>query len=179
MSQRAEHDPYGALDRLPDGRWQLRFARELPDPLERVWAAVSEPEHLAHWFPTSFDGERRPGAPLRFVFRRDEAPPMQGTMIAYEPPSLIEFQWGPDTIRIELEPLGEGTLLTLRDTLETHGKAARDGAGWHVCLASLAAYVAGRPAQREDMSAWHEVHPHYVASFGPEAATIGPPAGAD
>jgi hypothetical protein len=27
------------------------------------------------------------------------------------------------------------------------------------------------------MDVWHEVHPHYVERFGPEAATIGPPEG--
>jgi hypothetical protein len=27
------------------------------------------------------------------------------------------------------------------------------------------------------MSRWSQVHPHYVESFGPEAATIGPPEG--
>jgi hypothetical protein len=27
------------------------------------------------------------------------------------------------------------------------------------------------------MGAWDEVHPHYLESFGPEAATIGPPEG--
>ena len=45
----------------------------------------------------------------------------------------------PDTIRIELEAGGGGTLLRLFDTLEACGRAARDGAGWHVCLASLSA----------------------------------------
>jgi hypothetical protein len=29
------------------------------------------------------------------------------------------------------------------------------------------------------MKAWHDVHRHYVESFGPAAATIGPPEGLD
>jgi hypothetical protein len=76
-----------------------------------------------------------------------------------------------------LQPIAEGTLLTLLDTLEERGKAARDGAGWHVCLDSLEASLRGEDKAREEMSAWHEVHRHYVESFGPEAATLGPPEG--
>ena len=59
---------YGTLDTLQDGRSQLRFTRALAHPPEKVWAAITEPEHLAHWFPTTIDGERAAGAPLRFTF---------------------------------------------------------------------------------------------------------------
>ena len=171
-----DHAP-GTLEQLADGRWRLRFTRVLAHPPERVWRAISEPEELAAWFPSSIDGDREPGAPLRFTFPGEIAPPMDGVMVAYEPPTLMELQWGPDAIRIELEPHAEGTLLTLLDTLEAQGKAARDGAGWHVCLDSLRAHLAGRPAAHEETVAWREVHPHYLESFGPEAATIGPPEG--
>ena len=179
MPATPETAPYGNLDHLDDGRWQLRFTRQLGHPLERVWEAITEPDQLARWFPTSIDGERRAGAPLRFEFPEGQAPPMAGRMLAFQPPTLMELQWGPDTIRIELEANDGGTLLRLLDTLEARGKGARDGAGWHVCLASLSAYLEGMSTAREVMGAWHEVHPHYVESFGPEAATIGPPAGLD
>jgi hypothetical protein len=89
----------------------------------------------------------------------------------------MELQWGPDVIRIELRPVPEGTELTLLDTLEEQGKAARDGAGWHTCLDSLAAVLRGDEAARRQMDNWREVHSHYVESFGPAAATIGPPEG--
>jgi uncharacterized protein YndB with AHSA1/START domain len=59
---------YGTLERLNDTHWQLRFTRTLSHPVEKVWRAITEPEHLAHWFPTTIDGERSAGAPLRFAF---------------------------------------------------------------------------------------------------------------
>ncbi len=133
---------YGTVEQLDDGRWQLRFTRTLEHPVEKVWRAVTEPEHLAAWFPTSIEGERSPGASLRFVFPNDFAPPMDGEMLAYEPQSLVEFSWGPDVLRLELRPVAEGTELTLLDTLEERGKAARDGAGWHACLEALGAALA-------------------------------------
>jgi hypothetical protein len=39
---------YGDLDQLDDGRWQLRFTRVLSHPVEKVWRAITEPDHLAH-----------------------------------------------------------------------------------------------------------------------------------
>lgn len=166
---------YGQIEQLGDGRWQLRFTRTLPHPPDKVWRAITEPEHLAQWFPTTISGERVAGARLRFSFPHEEAPPMEGKMLAFEPETLLELQWGPDVIRIELRPVAGGTELTLLDTLEELGKAARDGAGWHVCLDALEAALGGDPRSRERMAGWNVVHPRYVESFGPAAATIGPP----
>jgi uncharacterized protein YndB with AHSA1/START domain len=168
---------YGTLEQLDDGRFQLRFTRTLAHPLERVWRAITEPEHLAQWFPTTIEGDRATGAQLRFLFPGGEAPPFEGEMLAFEPPSLMELRWGADIVRLELRPSAAGTELTLLDTLDERGKAARDGAGWHVCLDNLEAHLRGEPDAREQPGAWREVHPHYVESFGPEAATIGPPEG--
>lgn len=170
----------GSLEQDDDGRARLRFTRELDHPLEKVWRAITEPQHLAHWFPTTIEGERAAGAPLRFDFPNGIAPAFEGEMLAFEPPRLMELRWGPDIVRLELRPSGEGTTLTLLDTLEERGKAARDGAGWHTCLDALAAQLRGEEDAREarmSSAAWRSVHPEYVASFGPEAATIGPPDG--
>ncbi|MEA2305995.1 MAG: hypothetical protein QOH43_3275 [Solirubrobacteraceae bacterium] len=168
---------YGTLDQLPDGRFQLRFTRTLPHPVERVWRAITEPEHLAHWCPTTIEGERAAGAALRFSFPGGEAPPFEGELLAYEPLSLMELRWGTDIVRLELRPTATGTQLTLLDTLDERGKAARDGAGWHVCLDNLEADLRGEPDPGEHAPGWSEVHPRYVERFGPEAATIGPPEG--
>jgi len=168
---------YGTCEHLDDGRWRLRFTRTLSHPLERVWQAITEPEHLAQWFPTTIEGDRKAGAPLRFSFPRGQAPPFEGEMIAYEPQSLIELRWGPDVVRLELRATSQGTELTLLDTLVELGKAARDGAGWHTCLDNLEAALMVDPRAPAGMEAWREVHAHYVEQFGPEAATIGPPEG--
>jgi uncharacterized protein YndB with AHSA1/START domain len=168
---------YGTLETLQDGRWQLRFKRALAHPREKVWKAITEPEHLARWFPTTIEGERAAGAPLRFSFPGGQAPPFEGEMIAYEPPSVMELRWGPDVLRLELRPTEDGTELTLLDTLEERGKAARDGAGWHTCLDALERALRGESDAREEMDKWKTAHSHYVGEFGPEAATVGPPEG--
>ena len=166
---------YGDLEQLDDGRWRLRFTRTLPHPPEKVWRALTEPEHLAHWFPTTIEGERAAGAHLRFAFPAGQLPAFEGEMTAYEPPSLLELRWGPDLLRLELRPVEQGTELTLLDTLEALGKAARDGTGWHTCLDALEAGLADREDAREQLGRWEELHPRYVERFGPSAATIGVP----
>jgi hypothetical protein len=76
-------------------------------------------------------GERRAGAPLRFVTAGGDG--FDGQMLVFDPPSVMEFTRGPDLLRIELEADGDGTLLTLTGTFDDLGKAARDAAGWHEC----------------------------------------------
>lgn len=168
---------YGNLEQLDDGRWQLRFTRALAHPLEKVWRAITEPEHLAHWFPTTIEGDRVAGAQLTFSFPGGQAPSFDGEMIAYEPQSAMEIRWGTDIVRLQLRPTDDGTELTLLDTLEERGKAARDGAGWHNCLDALQRALRGEENARDELSSWKDVHDHYIEAFGPEAATIGPPEG--
>ncbi len=166
----------GKLEDL-GGRWQLRFTRELAHPQEKVWRAITEPEHMQAWFPQHVSGEWVPGGRLTFSSPDGRGPDFDGEVLAYQPQSLVEFRWGPDVIRMELEGRPDGCTLTLLDTFAELGKAARDAAGWHECLDRLSDYLdAGKvsfpPGQR-----WSEVYPRYVGEFGPEAAAIGPPTG--
>jgi uncharacterized protein YndB with AHSA1/START domain len=163
----------GTLTRQGD-RWTLTFTRRLAHSREKVWRAVTEPEHLAVWYPQEIVGDRRAGAPLRFVTSAGEG--FDGQMLVFDPPSVMEFTWGADLLRIELRPDGPGTLLTLTDTFDDLGKAARDAAGWHECLDRLVSGLDGAsPPAWGDR--WRQVHPLYVAGLGPDASTIGPPPG--
>ena len=166
----------GALERRGD-RWELRFVRRLPHPPEKVWRALTEPEHLAAWFPSEIHGDRRPGAPLQFVFTGDEGPATEGEMITYDPPSVLEYRWDKEILRFDLAPEGDGCILTFVDTFDELGKAARDGAGWHACLDVLEHHLSGSEPPWTPQEHWADVHGGYVERFGPEAATIGPPKG--
>jgi uncharacterized protein YndB with AHSA1/START domain len=165
----------GTLERR-DGRLQLRFTRRLAHPPEKVWRALTEPEHLAVWFPTTIEGERAAGAPLRFAHRDAAAPAIEGEMLAYDPPRLLELRWGEgETLRFELRPEDWGTVLSFVNTIHQVGKAARDAAGWHACLDVLAYHLDGARPPWTPGERWSEVHEGYVERLGPEAAAIGPP----
>ena len=166
-------DELGTLEQH-GASWCLTFTRQLPHPPDKVWRAVTEPEHLAAWFPQEIVGERRAGAALCFVSSAGDS--FEGEMCVFDPPSVMELTWGADRLRIELTPLGAGTLLTLTDVFADVGKAARDAAGWHECLDRLDAALRGVPAPSWG-DRWRVVHPRYVERLGPEAATVGPPPG--
>ncbi len=164
----------GTLEDL-GGRWRLRFTRELAHPPAKVWRAITEPEHLAAWFPQRISGDWAAGSKLTFSSPEGRGPDFYGEVLTAEAPSVLEFTWGTDVIRLELAPAPAGCTLTLLDTFGELGKAARDAAGWDVCLEYLASHLDGGapvPPGR-----WAELHPGYVEAFGPEAATIGPPPG--
>jgi uncharacterized protein YndB with AHSA1/START domain len=165
-------------DLAPAGeRWRLTFVRHYPHPVEKVWRAVTEPDHLRVWFPADIEGERAAGAPLRFVFREDEGPTLEGEILAYEPPTLVEYRWSEEVLRFELAPDGDGCRLTFVNTFGDIGKAARDAAGWHGCLDVLEVHLAGGTPSAATRERWKEIHADYVAAFPAEAATIGPPGG--
>jgi uncharacterized protein YndB with AHSA1/START domain len=150
-------------------RWRLRFTRQLRHSPQTVWRAIVDPHQRDVWFPQRIEGELRVGAPLKFVSGYGD---FDGEVLAFEPPRLLEFSWGTDTIRLEVSPHGDGSVLTLLDTFDEQGKAARDAAGWHVCLDALERELDGLSTPGEG---WQTLNAAYVADFGPEASTIGPP----
>lgn len=187
-----DRDPReGSLERAKDERWRLRFERVLLHPPETVWRALTEEEHLAAWFPTTIEGELRSGAPLEFRFRGEELPPTTGEMIECDPPRVLEFTWGftredthvpveyrenrPERSRFKLAPEVDGCRLTFTTIYDEVGKSARDAAGWHVCLDSLEARVAGEEPTGSSTERWKPLNELYSERFGPAASTIGPP----
>jgi len=164
-------ESYGTLERVGN-RAVLRYRRRLAHPREKVWRALTEDRHLAEWFPTTIEGERASGASLHFSFRESEGEPFDGEMRIFDPPSVMELLWADDVLRFELTPEGANSLLVLTVTFPEYGKAARDGAGWHLCLDRLASVLDGVAPPQES---WRAVHRGYVERLGPEASAIGPP----
>lgn len=159
-----------------DGQTTLRFERRLAHPPQKVWRALTDPAELAHWFPQDLVGSFTRGATLRFVFRGERpsldgapVPDFSGEVLEADPPRLLVYTWAGDTLRWSLTPDGDGCLLVFTDTFTEHGKAARDGAGWHLCLDALGARLDGAPAGPG--TGWRECYDAYAASFGPDAAT--------
>ena len=71
---------------------------------------------------------------MTFASRDTGDATFEGRIITADPPRLLEFMWGNDQLRFEPQPDGDATVLTLTDTFDEYGKAARDGmrasAGW-------------------------------------------------
>lgn len=157
-----------------DGRPAVRFERTYPHPIERVWAAVSEPEQLAAWFPSSVHLEAREGGTIEFS-DDPNLEPSKGIILAYDPPHQLAFTWGGDELHLELTASAGGCTLTLTNVLEASDTAARNAAGWTVCLAELDKHVSGDLAagpHSETAEAWQPIYQRYVDNGMPHGAPI-------
>lgn len=158
-----------------EGRPAVRFVRRYAHPAERVWAAVSESDELAHWFPSTVALE--PSAGGRITFSGDpNMPPTSGTVLVYDPPRRLAFTWGGDELHLTVEPDGaQACTLTLVNVLEARDTAARNAAGLAVCLAELDKHLRDGSADGPHSAVaepWHEHYAAYVAAGLPAGAPV-------
>jgi uncharacterized protein YndB with AHSA1/START domain len=150
----------------------LTFERRLSHPVDRVWSAITEPSELGHWFPSKIVVEElAPGAALSFEFEDmplDAPSTMTGRVTDFDPPRVFAFTWGEDHLRFELEPTDGECTLRLTVALGTRDKAARDAAGWHVCLDRLDEQLGSEHAAGE----WRAYYDEYQRRGVPAGAPI-------
>ena len=159
-----------------DGQPTIRFARTFPHPPATVWAAISEPAQLEKWFPTTVEfTQLRAGEPVVFRFQHVDFPPLSGEIRNVDAPRRLEFSWGDDLLRFELEEADGGGACRLSFTvaLDAADKAARDGAGWEECLDDLALSLAGGVRQGpSDEGRWQGYYREYKQRGFPATAPI-------
>ena len=177
MADRATYMPgpaTGARVQKDGDKWTLILVRELRHPPEKVWQALTEPEHLREWAPFVADGNLgKTGATVNLT--TVAAPKVQASEAKVkhaEFPRLLEYNWGEHDMRWELEPSGSGTRLTLWHNIDRRF-IAMGAAGWHICLDVLDHLLAGTPigpivggaAMKHD---FQRLHAEYAKQFGIE-----------
>jgi uncharacterized protein YndB with AHSA1/START domain len=178
MSRRETYAPgaaAGAEVRKEGDTWTLVLVRDLRHPPEKVWTALTEPEHLREWAP--YDSDRSLGVvgTARLTTVGAPRPLVSETRVKRaEPHSLLELNWGGQDLRWELEPLaGGGTRLTLWHNIDK-GFISMGAAGWHICLDVLASLLAGEPmgrivgADALKFGGWQRLNVEYAKQFGVE-----------
>jgi uncharacterized protein YndB with AHSA1/START domain len=168
------HGIYETIEERP----ALKFERRIAHPVEAVWEAITQPTELAHWFPCEVEVDLRLGGRMTFRFPELVLPEMASTLLGevteFDPPRRFAFTWGEDHLHFALEPTDGGAACLLRFTVELdlREKAARDAAGWHVCLDALERRLDGsdKPAVTGAGEGWRA---HYE-----EYQRLGMPAGA-
>lgn len=168
--------PLGRI--LPGDPPPLEFVRTFAHPIDKVWRAVTEREHLRSWMPCDIVGERRQGAQLQLPFWPEvldkhgfDDPGLAGVIRVWDPPKVFEWSWDTDIVRFELDADGDHTVLTLTTWLS--GKdagTAQTAAGYHVCLDHLARVLdtgSAPPVIATDPSSLEARYDAIVASASP------------
>jgi uncharacterized protein YndB with AHSA1/START domain len=167
-------DAVGADVRKEGDSWTLILVRELHHPPAKVWQSLTDPAQLREWAP--FDADRNLGEVGPVKLSTVAAPVQQvseSSVNRAEAPRLLEYSWGENDIRWELEPLANGTRLTLWHNIGRKF-VAMGAAGWHICFDVLDRFLAGHPIGRivggDAMKfEWQRLNAEYARQFGIEA----------
>jgi uncharacterized protein YndB with AHSA1/START domain len=161
----------GVLEKR-DGKDVVRFRRHLAHPIERVWAALTEPEELIGWWGAAEVDLVEGG---RFTMRwlntdeQGNSAMMHATITRLERPTLLEMRGDiHGVLRWELHPDDSGTVLTFSSTLDLPEEyRAKVLAGWHYHLDALAETLEGRPVDIVDVpdEHWEQVYEWYAAGL--------------
>jgi uncharacterized protein YndB with AHSA1/START domain len=149
----------------------LTFERELPFPIERVWAAITDPQERKAWLGTThieddqivIEPEDPPAPP--------EAKRVTGRVLTWQPPqnghAVFEHEWQQrivedSVVRYELTARGESTLLTFTHRGLSERNALGFASGTHAFLDRMQAHLNGEnPPNWSERYA--EVAPNYPA----------------
>ncbi len=152
------------------GRQVVRFQRHLAHPIERVWAALTEPDELLGWWGEA-EIELVEGG--RFTMRwlnaddNGDRVVMHATITRLQPPHLLETEGAPHgVLRWELRPDAGGTVLTFSSTLDLPEEYRTSVlAGWHYHLDALAETLDGHSMDLVDLpnDRWERLHGQYLA----------------
>ena len=130
------------------GRFEACLTRSIDHDQGRVWAWLTESQHLVEWLAPG-EIELRAGGRARLNFT-DSGTVIDSTVTAFVPPRLLEYSWSSAgeplrPVRWETAPEGAGTRLTLTLAVPDTEDIARACAGWEAHLQMLLAAIEGVP----------------------------------
>lgn len=174
MNYRDQYRPgpaSGARIEKEGDSWTLVVMRDFGHPPARVWDAITDPRQLREWAP--FDADRNLGMTGTATLTTVGAPAAHVTtteVTRADAPHTLEFSWGGNEMRWELEAVGNGTRLRLWHKIDKRF-IAMGAAGWHVCFDVLAHALDDAPIGRivgpdaMKVDGWHRLHAEYARQF--------------
>jgi uncharacterized protein YndB with AHSA1/START domain len=161
----------------------VRFVRDLPGPVERVWEYLTKAELTATWlygnevpqtvgeeFGSSWEGEDgEPGGTIRLRVQ------------VYDAPRVLEVEWAEmpsptgtitdSFVRFELTPVGDRVRLTLTHRALPAHAFPSVAAGWHAHLDVLRAVLSG--VEGPDAETRYEALKDRYSAIARESASSG------
>ena len=154
-----------------DGRPTVRIERTFPHPIDRVWLAVTTPDHLGKWFPSPVEIDLRPGGSMRFAAFDDGVEGSVGVVEEVDPPHRLRFSWGEDSLTFDLAAEGDDrTTFRLVHAFDDRAGAPSFATGWEQCLVGLRHVLADEPVPAFDPGV--DRHEALVRGFGLDRPTV-------
>lgn len=147
---------------IDEGTFTVRRTIRIAAPIEKVWRAVTEPEHISRWFGRTVLDGTGPGAQGTMTFADYGAVPIR--VEALHAPRMVSYRWGNDdalgrlpesvdddtstVFTFTLEAVTDGTELTVVETgfdrtSDPAKNMAAHGEGWVSELDKLVALLEG------------------------------------
>ena len=166
----------GARIEKDGGKWTLVLVRQLRHSPKTVWTALTDPAQLREWAPFDADGSLdRPGKVVKLsTAGAPKAPVSETKVLRADAPNVLEYNWGDQDMRWQLEDYDGGTRLTLWTNIH-RPYIAMGAAGWHICFDVLDRWLTGSPIGRivgpdaMKFGGWQRLHAEYAKQFGVEA----------
>jgi uncharacterized protein YndB with AHSA1/START domain len=165
----------GLLETRDDGTAVIRFERHLAHPIDRVWAALTDPREMIKWWGRG-DVELVEGGRFTVEWQNTDDDgnhaTMKATITRLDPPRLLETSGGEHgELRWELRPEGDRTVVSLTSTLELPEQfRTLHPAGWHWHLDALATILDGGEVDPVNVTGWEQIHERYVERYGGTAS---------
>jgi Activator of Hsp90 ATPase homolog 1-like protein len=170
MSEQYTPGPANAQVRKDDGdKWTLILTRELRHSPEKVWEALTDPKHLHEWAPFEAQGNLGAVGKVKLTWV-GTTQSFETNVTRADAPKVLEYT---DT-RWELEPMGNGTRLTLWASIDRR-YISMGTAGWHISLDVLDLLLNGTPISRiagsdaMKFEGWQRLNAEYAEQFGVKA----------
>lgn len=175
MADRETYSPgpaTGAHIEKDGEKWTLVLVRELRHSPQTVWQALTDPAELREWAPFDADGSlATAGARVTLTTVKAPTPNVSETIVTRAiAPKVLEYNWGGNDMRWQLDAFGSGTRLTLWTSIDRRF-IAMGAAGWHVCFDVLDRRLSGTPIGRiagpevMKFGGWQRLHAEYAKQF--------------
>jgi uncharacterized protein YndB with AHSA1/START domain len=175
MSDREKYEP-GPADMAKVQKvgetWKLLLIKDLRHPPEKVWRALTEPEHLREWAPFDASGDLGKVGTVQTTWVGAPTP-IETRITRADAPKVLEYESGGNAMRWELEGRNEGTRLTLWAVIDRRF-ISMGAAGWHIAFDVLQRLLDGVPIGRfagvaaMQFDGWQRLNAEYAQQFGVE-----------
>ncbi|MFJ7408301.1 MULTISPECIES: SRPBCC family protein [unclassified Lysinibacillus] len=137
--------------------YSAQFTWPLSHSISEVWAVLTKNGKLQKWMSNLEMIEPKKNGKMRFNMNDGTDTFIDIDITDYIEQEVLEFEWGKDSVRFELSPTSDGSILVLHEKIgQLTDHTPKDLAGWHICLELLSDLLNDSVHGEFPMEAWQK-----------------------